>query len=775
MKHNYSTFWLSACFILCLLLCGNVSAQPVTSFEVQRPDFMSEPYELHLMLRAPTSSDTEVGREFYAAYNSETGKYEIHDLEESADFLINVYYSYWQQYAYILPYSFVQRVTVGETMKLDLRNVYHQCNVTVKDYYGNPFSNASLQEYPYGNSYQLDQEGQLRFYMPNGTYDFSISASGYSPLKKSITMAGADRNVTFTLDDYRKVNFKVTDHKGDAMAYANVMVEEDRSSFSVQTNEEGEATMFLTDGNYEVCLSATGYWSLNKELVVNSATETVSLSFEGYKHLSFKVKNGENMDIHVSHFYLYTQGEDYSSSISGDSYYMPEGLYMYEVNFNATSAQYGLIQVGNSDIEKTFDFSGYKKAIIECSQDVRFINVYDPAKEEYEPIWNISFPDYAGPEGGETPGQADRTAIVYLLAGEYEINGHDTPQTGMKIQLNQSEQRFIYNTQALNLLDVELNFINSPVDTDELNSWYAYFIPKGYKGSISGSSYSLQIPAGEYSYTVEHDAYNGYGFMKEGNCKVDAANRVLNVDLKDYHCVSFNVSTPDGVEVEYPIVELFKDGEPFMSGEGREYLFENGNYKALVWDEDETEVFQKWVSFTVSGKDQIIDVRFEHANTSLVFTEVRNETFEPVENTDVVIAGKTPDYVHKNYALFTSIPCGKNNYTISIGGAQVQAGTIEIKADETLDITFFIDSSATGMNDRTEGKLSMIQQGNKLLLLSENGEPYSVSIYSVNGNKMLERRMNGDGELSVESFGSGVYILQIVKSDHVKTFKFVKK
>lgn len=92
---------------------------------------------------------------------------------------------------------------------------------------------------------------------------------------------------------------------------------------------------------------------------------------------------------------------------------------MYEVNFNATSAQYGLIQVGNSDIEKTFDFSGYKKAIIECSQDVRFINVYDPAKEEYEPIWNISFPDYAGPEGGETPGQADRTAIVYLLAGEY--------------------------------------------------------------------------------------------------------------------------------------------------------------------------------------------------------------------------------------------------------------------------------------------------------------------------------------------------------------------
>lgn len=56
--------------------------------------------------------------------------------------------------------------------------------------------------------------------------------------------------------------------------------------------------------------------------------------------------------------------------------------------------------------------------------------MYDPAKEEYEPIWNISALIMLVRK--ETPGQADRTAIVYLLAGEYEINGHDTPQTGMK-------------------------------------------------------------------------------------------------------------------------------------------------------------------------------------------------------------------------------------------------------------------------------------------------------------------------------------------------------
>ncbi|WP_455586374.1 T9SS type A sorting domain-containing protein [Bacteroides sp.] len=778
MKHNYSIFWLSACFVMCLLLCGNVSAQPITSFEVQQPDFISEPYDLRLMLRTPTSSDTEVSREFPAIYNPETGKYEVHDLESSADYLIYAYISLSQPCTYVLPYSLSRYVTAGGTVKLDLRNVYHSCNVTVKDYYGHPFPDASLQQYPYGDNYMLDQEGHLLFYMPDGIYDFTISASGYSPLRKSITMAGANRDVTFTLDDYRKVTFKVTDHKGDALEYANVIVEESNGSYSVVTNADGEATMFLADGNYNICLSADRYWKLYKKLVVNSTTKTVDLSFEGYRHISFKVKNGESMGVHVSHFYFSTQRSD-EFSIPGDSYYAPEGLYIYKVNFDSTFEHCGLIQVSNADIEKTFDFSDYKKAIIECSRDISYINVYDLKKYdsetgEYEPIYSISFPEF--PEGGGTLDQSDRTAVVYLPAGEYEINGYNTPQTAMKIQLTQPEQRFVYNTQALNLIDVELNFINSPVDVDELSSsWYAYFVPKGYKGNIYGSSHSMQVPAGEYSYTIEHDGYNGYGFLIKGACKVDADNRVVNVDLKNYHCANFNVLTPDGVEVEYPIMEFFKDGVPFTSLEGRRYLFENGTYRVLVWDEGETEVYQKWVSFTVAGENQNIDVQFERANTSIVFTDVRNEKYEPIENAEVNIAGKAADFVQKSYALFTDIPCGENNYTISIGGIQVQTGTIEVAANETLDMVFFVDSSTTGFNDRKEGGLSMMQYGNKLFLYSEDGEAYSVSIYGVNGNKLLERRMNGNGELSTESFESGVYILRIVKSGRAQTFKFVKK
>ena len=46
MKQSYLTIWVSACLCMCLSLCGNVSAQGVTSFSIQRQDFVSDPEDL---------------------------------------------------------------------------------------------------------------------------------------------------------------------------------------------------------------------------------------------------------------------------------------------------------------------------------------------------------------------------------------------------------------------------------------------------------------------------------------------------------------------------------------------------------------------------------------------------------------------------------------------------------------------------------------------------------------------------------------------------------
>lgn len=75
-------------------------------------------------------------------------------------------------------------------MTLDLRNTYHKCGITVKDYYGSPFANAALYEYPHGTYYSLNYEGKLLLYMPDGDYNFMLSASNYSSVKKKLTMQG---------------------------------------------------------------------------------------------------------------------------------------------------------------------------------------------------------------------------------------------------------------------------------------------------------------------------------------------------------------------------------------------------------------------------------------------------------------------------------------------------------------------------------------------------------------------------------------------------------
>lgn len=68
MKQSYLTIWVSACLCMCLSLCGNVSAQGVTSFSIQRPDFAdSAPEDLYVTLRDVPTSGTETGMEMYAA------------------------------------------------------------------------------------------------------------------------------------------------------------------------------------------------------------------------------------------------------------------------------------------------------------------------------------------------------------------------------------------------------------------------------------------------------------------------------------------------------------------------------------------------------------------------------------------------------------------------------------------------------------------------------------------------------------------------------------
>lgn len=785
MKQNYSTIWLSACLCMCLSLCAHVSAQNVTSFAVQRPDFISYPEQLTVIIsEIPLPGQEWAGWEMYAHYNPQTEMYEAYDIQTSGEYVIKTHIYFDEGNVYAMPYSIQKTVVVGGTMSLDLRNIYHKCDITLKDYAGNPFPYVHLSEPGYGNSYSSNNEGKLVMYMPDGKYEYILAASNYSSVHKTITMAGADMRVELGFENHRKVDLRVKDHNGDWMSGAYVQIEQNETSFSLTTDGQGTATMFLTDGTYCVNLSAYGYIDQNRDIVVNSSIGVTDFSFESYKRFTAKVKNGPDTDVNVEMVYLFSNDDENDDDVpspggySRDYYYAPPGVYTFKAQFDATFTKRGMVKIDDKDVEKEFDFSDYKKVILECGSDINQLRLSDPKKID-EDSWYIYFPDSPNEEVHTV--RNTKSVEMYLPAGEYLLNGYETPQTGMTINLTQSGQRFVYNTKRLEEIEIELKFINAPVDERLLSSWYGEFTPEGYTGSIGISAYSPSLPAGNYTYSIDQEAYSSsgdmYAFVKQGSCRIDANNKTVEVDLKNYRLVNFNVFSPDGEELEYPILEIFRDGEPILEVEGTRCLLEDGDYKVLAWDEDEseTEVYQKWMTFTVSGANRVIDVQFERANTSIVFAELRDEAYEPIYNAELIIAGKTPEYVHHYISLFTDIPCGEVDYRILIKGQQVQTGTVNIVPNELSYLTFFIESGSTGIHDMPEAKLSMVQNGDKLMLYSEDGKPYTVSVYAMNGSKVLERNLSGDGDISTQSLGSGIYILKMSGSDGVKIFKFVKK
>lgn len=776
MKQNYLKVWLSACVCMCLSLCANVSAQEVTSFDVQVPEFMAYPEQMILIMSEVSNTEQEWVPEYYAPYNPETGKYDAHGLDISGEYIITARITLDDGVTFVLPYSVRKMVVAGGTMSLDLRNVYNKCNITLKDYAGNPFPSAQLTDLNSQDSYFSNEEGRIILYMPDGRYEYQLSATNYFTATKSITMEGTDMSVVLGFDNYRKADFRVKDHKGELMPRVSVNVARGNSSYTTTTNGQGMATMYLPDGTYNVSAVPESYKSQYKDIAVSSSIGVTDFTFEGYKRFTANVKMGTGMNINVERVYLSDDSgdDDYHSGSNENRnfYYAPSGIYTYNVIFDAALSKRGMVKIIDKDVEKEFDLSDYKKVIFESSLDIYELRLSDPKRED-EDTWSIEFP--YSPD--EYAARSVKTAEVYLPVGEYLINAYNTPQTAMTINITQSGQRIVYDKKEMDKVDIEVKFLNSPVDENLLSSWDAEFYPEGYAGSLYISSNYPKLPVGNYTYSIEpREAYTGnYAFIKKGSCRIDANNNTIEVDLKNYRPITFNVLTPDGKNVNEPIIEFFRGDQYVMEVEGTRCLLEDGEYKALIWDEGNSGVCQKWLTITVSGTARNINVQFEYLNTSIVIAELRNEAYEPVNDALLTIGGKTSDLVMGYMHLLSEVPGGVNNYQIEIGGKQVQTGTVNVRTDESNYLTIYLESGSTGTRDMQESKVAMIQNGDRLMLFSDSGKPYNVSVYSINGSKMLERSLNGDDEISIESFGSGVYILKMAGADGVKTFKFIKK
>ena len=129
-----------------------------------------------------------------------------------------------------------------------------------------------------GTSVTTNSSGVATLDTVNGTYNYTVTKTGYNDASGSITVSDAavSEDVTMTEITYT-VTFNVTDESTNALEGATVKVSGEGEQ---TTNSSGVATFNLTNGTYDYTVTADGYDDANGNFTVNGVdvSEDVTLS-----------------------------------------------------------------------------------------------------------------------------------------------------------------------------------------------------------------------------------------------------------------------------------------------------------------------------------------------------------------------------------------------------------------------------------------------------------------------------------------------------------------
>ncbi len=136
--------------------------------------------------------------------------------------------------------------------------VKHSVSIHVENEEGKPLDFAKISIAGDGDTEYTNSSGNTELKLPNGTYELTISDTGYQSVTQTLTIYDEGQSLSFQLVPDPYVYVHVTDEYGQSLQNAKVLIS-GVSDLIPQTNAEGIYKTELEEGDYTMTVSKLNY------------------------------------------------------------------------------------------------------------------------------------------------------------------------------------------------------------------------------------------------------------------------------------------------------------------------------------------------------------------------------------------------------------------------------------------------------------------------------------------------------------------------------------
>ena len=420
--------------------------------------------------------------------------------------------------------------------------------MSVRDPEQQPIENATVTIN--NNTYQTQSNGQVSLQLKNGTYPFTVTATGMEDYSDDLTVASADIPLLGISMEYRKYNitFAVTTDEGIAVGNANIHINDN----DYQTSQGGLVTIPLSNGTYSYTVSKAGYVLTESSVTVSNADKNVAVTVTAMPYdVTFVVK--DNM---TSPNLL----QDVEVQISGRE---------DALTTNASGEATASLKAGSYNASFTKD--GYKgeELSFEVSGEETFTQIL-------KKIWNLSFKVSAAEKtvlqgvtinvsgealvGGSTTltTKVDGTTDpVQVINGAYDWNASLTgysPEEGVGSINDADEIKEVELTYGFETTFTVKDNLGSPVDGVQI-------VVDGSETltTANGGIAATNLSTGTHTYTYSKDGYVG----GSGTVQIEEAEKSVDITINAGAVVTFHTTAKSGnlANVKIVISQATKAGK----------------------------------------------------------------------------------------------------------------------------------------------------------------------------------------------------------------------